>query len=274
MHESNLIIKLTDSEFADLSNLVRGKYGLDISTKKNLLEGRFSSILKAKGYKSFAPYIDLLKSESNSEELQFFLDKVTTHYSYFGREHDHFNYLMQKALPELKRTRGGVLRIWSAGCSSGQEAYNLAMVMEEFFGEQKSLWDTVILASDISTHMLAEARRGVYTVESIEKLPPEWITKYFRKLNERNYQVIDRIREEVVFRQANLMEPFEVKKPFDIIFCRNVMIYFDSPTSHKLINRFYDITAPGGYLFTGHSEFVDKNLVKYDLLQPAVLKRK
>ncbi len=267
------IIKLTDQEFKDLVGFVYSHYGIDLSKKRQLIEGRLSHTLRGKGFSTFSEYMRILFQDKSGEELHGFLNKITTNHSYFARENEHFEFLMKVALPQLEKTRRGDLRIWSAGCSAGQEAYNIAMVMDQYFGPRKPQWDTTILATDISTNVLTKARQGIYSMDSIKGLPDAWKTKYFNRLPDGNFQVCEKIRKEVVFRIFNLMDPFVYKKPFDIIFCRNVMIYFDAPTTNKTVEKFYDATAMGGYLFIGHSESVDKANSKYTYLMPAIYQK-
>ncbi len=266
-------MKITDREFSDLVSFVYESYGIDLKQKRTLLEGRLSFTINSKGYKSFGEYLQMLKSKSNPNEIQHFLNKITTNYSYFGRELEHFNYLLDIVLPELEKTRSRELRIWSAGCSGGQEAYNIAMLMDHYFGSKKSMWDTTILATDISTDMLKKADSGIYTHQEISSLPSEFKNKYLVKHSPTEFKVCEKIHNEVVFRHGNLMDPFVVKKPFDIIFCRNVMIYFDDHVIERLINKFYDVISDGGYLFIGHSEIINKNKTKFELMQPAIYKR-
>ena len=270
---SSSLVTITEQEFQDIVAFVYQKYGIDLHKKKQLIMGRLSYTIKSKGLSSFTQYMQLLRADKTNTELQLFLNKITTNHSYFARETDHYDYLARTALPALEKTRRGELRIWSAGCSSGQEAHHIAMLLDEYFGSRKSQWDTVILATDISTNVLAKASTGIYPANDIKDVPDHWKKKYFNQLPNDTYQVIDRIRKEVVFRTGNLMEPFSYKQGFDIIFCRNVMIYFDHETNQNLIEKFYNVTKPDGYLFVGHSESVDKGRTKYQYVQPAVYHR-
>lgn len=265
-------IKITDQEFKDLLDFVYTNYGIDLSKKRHLIESRLAYTLKSRHIGSYSEYLSVLKSDKK-DEVQFFLNKITTNHSYFAREIDHFNFLVEEALPALEKTRKGELRIWSAGCSSGQEAYNIAMAIDQYFGIRKKDWDTRILATDISTNVLQKAQEGIYAGDNLEGLPKEWISKYFNSMPGNNFQVTPQIRKEVVFRTSNLMEPFVFKKPFDIIFCRNVMIYFDFETTQNIVDKFYHATANGGYLFVGHSESIDKKRAKYEYVQPATFQR-
>lgn len=267
------IIALTDTEFQTLISFVYKKYGIDLSKKKQLIEGRLHSTLKSHGFSSFSEYLALLESDKTGTELTNFLNKITTNYSYFSRENEHFDYLASTVLPELVGTRHGDLRIWSAGCSAGQEAYNMAMAIDQFFGYRKSEWDATILATDISMSVLEQAKAGIYPEDNIKGIPPHWRTAYFDNLGDGRFQVKEKIRNEVVFRIFNLMDSFVYKKQFDIIFCRNVMIYFDADTTRRLVDKFYNATAEGGYLFIGHSESIDKKSTEYKYVRPAVYQK-
>ena len=267
------LIQISDKEFHELIAFVYKKYGIDLTKKRQLIQGRLSNTLKSKGLTNFSQYMELKFNDKSGEEIHHFLNKITTNHSYFARENDHFNFLMNTALPYLEKERHRDLRIWSAGCSAGQEPYNIAMAIDQYFGPRKAAWDTTILATDISTNVLAKAKQGIYPAENLKGLPPHWLTRYFRKLSEDEYQVSDKIRREVVYRIFNLMDPFVQKKPFDIIFCRNVMIYFDAQTTNQLVEKFYQATAPGGYLFIGHSESINKDRTQYRYLCPAVYQK-
>jgi chemotaxis protein methyltransferase CheR len=268
------IIRMTDAEFAELTGFVKQTYGIDLTKKRVLIESRLAHELHQRGFTNFHQYLDAVRSDKTGSEVTTMLNKLTTNLSFFMRENEHFTYLAQQVLPFFEKTRkNNEFRIWSAGCSTGQEAYNIAMVIDEYFGSRKGKWDTTILATDISMRVLSKAQQGIYTEAELKDLPPAWRTKYFTALPKGNYQVCDRIRKEVVFRPGNLMEPFHFKRPFDLIFCRNVMIYFDAPTKDSIINKFYDWTSPGGYLFIGHSESVGSN-TRYSYIQPAIYQRR
>lgn len=269
---SNLL-HITDKEFHEMTTFIRRTYGIDLTKKRQLIEGRLSYTLKSKGYTNFGDYFKAIQADATGNELEVFLNKITTNYSFFSRESEHFQYIIDRVMPELTHTRKNDLRIWSAGCSSGQEPYNIAMAIDQYFAGKKGAWDTTILATDISTNVLTKAKNGIYHADDIKNLPALWRNKYFKALESGDYQVTPEIRREVVFRPFNLMEPIVAKKPFDVIFCRNVMIYFDAPTTARLLQRFYDATAPGGYLFIGHSESMDGSGCGYTLVHPAVYKK-
>lgn len=269
------MLKLTDQEFRDLTTFVHKNYGIDLSKKRILIEGRMSNMLADHGITTFRQYMDILFADKTGHEITQLLNKLTTNYTYFRRETEHFDFLLSTVLPYFEQTRTNrVLYLWSAGCSSGQEPYTLAMHLHDYFGSRKSSWDTTILASDISENAMSKAKQAIYTAEEIKDVLPGWRSKYFVDLHNGTYQVNETIRKEVVFRKINLMEPFQFKHPFDLILCRNVMIYFDSPTKDRLVNKFYDWTSDTGYLFIGHSESINRDTTRYAYIQPAIYQRR
>lgn len=269
------MLTLTDQDFQRLYVYIKQNYGIDLSKKKQLIVSRLSHTLAAQGFRDFKGYVDEILSGRDTDMVTAMLNKLTTNYTYFLREEAHFKYFQEIILPDLEKKHAAdkSLSIWSAGCSSGQEAYNLAMVIDQYFGPRKGKWDTTILATDISMRVLTKARSGIYSEAELNGLPPSWRTKYIDTLPDGNFQICERMRREVIFRPGNLMEPFHFKRPFDLICCRNVMIYFDGPTKDSIINKFYDWTSPGGYFFIGHSESIGNN-TRYQYVQPAIYQRR
>ncbi|WP_010252719.1 CheR family methyltransferase [Acetivibrio cellulolyticus] len=271
------MLTITDKEFIQLSEYIKANYGINLSDKKKaLVVGRLQNILMEKSFESFSQYIEYVMKDKTGEAVKTLISKITTNHTYFMRESEHFQYFKNVALKywyeKLKNSKD--LRIWSAGCSSGEEPYTLAMIIADFFGNEKSLWDTKILATDISSRVLSEAQNGVYSNESLEAVPKIWRNQYFQRFDNQNSIVVDSIKNEVIFRTFNLMNttlPF--KKKFHVIFCRNVMIYFDSETKRELINRFYEQTEYGGYLFIGHSESLNREETKFKYIMPAVYRK-
>lgn len=266
-------MNLTDQDFIRIVEYVKENYGINLIKKRLLIEGRLYFTITNQGYKSFKEYIDHIFSDPGGSEMTNFINRITTNHTFFMRESQHFDYLMSTVLPYFEQTvTDKDLRIWSAGCSFGHEPYNLAMYIDEYFGSKKKLWDTKILATDISQKALAAAKKGIYKDNVISELPAAWQEKYFSKISDTDYQIIEEIRTEVVFKYFNLMEDIIAKKPFNLILCRNVMIYFDSDTKEKLIQRFYDVMKPGGYLFIGHAETITKN-TKFKQVLPAIFQK-
>jgi len=269
------MIEITDHEFKELITYVKNNYGINLSKKRNLIEGRLSNLLVEKGFTNFSQYLQDVFSDGTKLEITYLINKLTTNYTYFMRETDHFTYFKNEVLPYLQASnKEKDLRIWSAGCSTGEEPYTLAMIMADYFGENKMLWNTKMLATDISVNVLEVAEKGIYPQEVLQAVPAVWKTNYFKKMDVENYQISDQIKQEVVFRIFNLMdERFPFKQKFHVIFCRNVMIYFDHVTKMRLINKFYEMTQPGGYLFIGHSEFIGRGETGYNYVMPAVYRK-
>jgi chemotaxis protein methyltransferase CheR len=187
------------------------------------------------------------------------LNRLTTNYTFFMREREHLDYFCKTIIPTLVRQhqKDKVLSIWSAGCSSGEEPYNITMFLFDYLGDAAKNWDTRILATDISDQSLVKARQGIYDLP--DTVPSEWKLKYFTRMPNGHYMVTPKVRNNVIFQHFNLMDPIRFRRKFDVIFCRNVMIYFDQPTRDALTERFYEATVPGGYLLISYSENLGRN---------------
>ena len=269
------MLTLTDSDFQNLYTYIKKNYGIDLSKKKQLIVSRLSNTLAAQGFSDFTSYVKDITSGRDPEMVTAMLNKLTTNYTYFLREEAHFQYFQEVVLPDLakKHARDKSLSIWSAGCSSGEEPYTISIYLKEFFGAQAAQWDTRILATDISQQVLDTARNPVYQESSLEQLPKTWKNKYFIKNKDGSYNLSPEVRKNVIFRTFNLMDPIRFRRPFDLIFCRNVMIYFDQPTKDALVRRFHGATVPGGYLFIGHSENLNKENNPYQYITPAIFQK-
>jgi chemotaxis protein methyltransferase CheR len=264
--------KLTDAEFNKIVSFVQRDYGINLSQKRILIEGRFSNFLNDHGFTNFTQYLDFVFADKSGKEMVHFINTVTTNHTFFWREPRHFEYMQQAVLPWIeKNVRDHSPRIWCAASSSGEEPYTLCMVLDDYFS-MKGDWDLRILASDIDTKMLAKAKDGIYSIESMRELPAAWRTKYFTKIGEDKFQVIEKLRKRVIYREFNLMHNIVCKLPYHLISCRNVMIYFDGPTKNNLVERFYDVTMPGGYLFIGHAESVPKTS-RWNYIEPAIYRK-
>jgi chemotaxis protein methyltransferase CheR len=270
---------ITEEEFSQLSRLIYQKIGIFLPpTKMPLMTVRLQKILTSLGLASFSEYYNYLLNDKSGQALSLLATKISTNYTYFYREEAHFQYFKDEVLPFLaqkQKQKGELrLRIWTAGCSTGEEPYMLAMLLKEYFGAEYPRWDAGVLATDISADVLEIAQQAIYPKDSIERVPPQIRHKYFTKYDDESVQIIDEIRKDVTLRRYNLMNlnpPF--KLPFQVIFCRNVMIYFDPPTRSGLISRFVNLLEPGGYLFIGHSESIDRNITGIKPLIPAVYQK-
>ena len=269
------MLTINDKDFQRLVTFVHHNYGIDLSKKRQLIIGRLSNTILSMGFSSFEQYIDNLINNKKPEDLELMLNKLTTNYTFFMREGAHFELFKDTILPYLVETKKDkVLSIWSAACSSGEEPYTISMIIKEFFGAKASAWDTRVLATDISQNALIAAKNAVYDEDSLKELSPGWKSKYFRSTGQPGtYTVAPEIKSNVIFRTFNLMDPIRFRLKFDVIFCRNVMIYFDQPTKEALVKRFYDATNPGGYLLIGHSESLNKATTPYKYLKPATYRK-
>ncbi|NLZ45560.1 MAG: protein-glutamate O-methyltransferase CheR [Clostridiales bacterium] len=264
---------LLQDDYVKLVGFVKSRYGINLENKYSLIENRLSNYIISRGFRSFSSFFAYVFADESRYEITNIINLLTTNYTYFMREVEHFKHLTETFLPYADNNiTDNDLRIWSAGCSYGNEPYNIAMCIDEYFGFRKYGWDCKVLATDISINALQIAKDAVYNVEALEALSGKWIDKYFVKLTDKKYQVCDRIRNEVVFRFHNLMDPIKFKKQFDLILCRNVMIYFDTPTKDALSDRFYDATEDNGFLYIGHAETLSNN-TKYERQQPAVYRK-
>ena len=270
------MIIINDREFMQLSIFIKKNYGINLSKeKKSLVETRLNSELQRNEFQSFEEYIKYITSDKSGERLNELVNRITTNYTYFMREKEHFIYLKNIVLPYLEKTTSEKdLRIWSAGCSSGEEPYTLAMVIADFLKENSMFWDRKLLATDISSQVLKTANIGIYNKEQICNVPIEWRNRYFKDYDRDRSRVVDSIKNEVIFRRFNLMEEYyPFKRKFQVIFCRNVMIYFDNETKEEIVNKFYESTEFGGYLFVGHSESISNLRTRYKYISPAIYRK-
>jgi chemotaxis protein methyltransferase CheR len=266
---------ITDRELEEIISFVKQRSGIDLTGKKVLITGRLDHYLAMNGYASYREYMDAVRSDITGNEAIHLVNSLTTNHTFFMREFDHFEFLRKEILPELKRKESSSrdLRIWSAACSTGQEPYTLAMVLKDFFGLEHVQWDTKVLATDLDTQVIAGAQRGHYTAEQIKDVPAAWKQRYFHPLNETLFEVKPELKKEVIFRQFNLMDPFPFRGKFHVVFLRNVMIYFDDATKRKLINKIYEFMNPGGYLFIGATEFIDRSATRFKYVCPSVFRK-
>jgi chemotaxis protein methyltransferase CheR len=263
-------------EFSELVCFIKQRYGINLLQKRSLVYGRLSHYIEQSGFTSFSDYFSYVKSDYTGKAGVILVNKLTTNHTYFLREPEHFQFMERVVLPYLAATEKVKkdLRIWSAGCSTGEEPYTLAMMIDCYFGMEKHKWDAKILATDISTSALEKAQKAIYPDQQLQRLPKRWRTQYFHKIDVESSVLKETIRREVIFRRFNLMnEIFPFKKKFHLILCRNVMIYFDEKTKGELINRLYEHTEPGGYLFIGHSESVNRAKSKYQFVTPAIYRK-
>jgi chemotaxis protein methyltransferase CheR len=247
---------ISTEEYQRFRRLIYDKSGIALGDQKQtLVASRLSKRLRELGLKTFSDYYEQVVSDSSREEFTRMLDLISTNKTDFFREPKHFEFLREEILPQLNHEKR--IRIWSSACSTGEEPYTIAMTLYDGVSHPAQ-WDCKILASDLSTRALAKAAAGLYDAERVRDVPSETVKRHFlrgRGTSEGLLKVKPHLSTMIQFRRLNLMdERFPIKSPLDVIFCRNVMIYFDRPTQEQLINKFYCYLKPGGYLFIGHSE--------------------
>jgi chemotaxis protein methyltransferase CheR len=270
---------LSARDFGRLSRFIYDTCGIKMpEVKKTMLEARLQKRLRSLSLHNFTDYCDyLFSSEGQEKELVQMLDMVTTNKTDFFREPDHFDYLTGTVLPEWHlRHPEATLKIWSAGCSSGEEPYTLAMVLSEF-AQKNPGFDFDILASDISTRVLDKAQTAIYAEAQAEPIPIPLKKKYLLRSKDRAsamVRIVPELRKKVHFRRLNFMdEDFQMREHLDIIFCRNVIIYFDRPTQERLLQRFHRYMKPGSFIFMGHSETLSGLNVPLVSVYPTVYRK-
>jgi chemotaxis protein methyltransferase CheR len=260
------VIPLRAQTFREVSEITYRTCGIVLREgKEDLVHARLSKRLRALSLDSFEGYLDLVRGDP--VELSRMVDVLTTNKTNFFRERGHFD-LMRDALLPTWAESGRPVRIWSAACSSGEEPYTIAMTILEHAPSLAR--STKILATDISSTILAKAKRGVYSTECVEDVPQALRRRYFERASEREMRVSAKLRDLVSFGRLNLLEPWPMRGKFQLIFCRNVMIYFDKETQVALARRFSEVLEPGGLLFTGHSESLGQADTGLRYEQPAV----
>ena len=268
----------TEAEFEKLRGLIFQRSGISISTaKKQLIYRRISNRLKALKLSSFSEYISILESGDSSEN-ETFLNSITTNLTSFFRENHHFDYLANTAMPEILEAKKATrrLRIWSAGCSTGEEPYSIAMTLQPFSAQLDS-WDAKVLCTDLDTEVLSKARMGTYEESKTNGLSQLQKERWFKEENigeEKFLSAKPLLKKNLHFRQLNLMNRWPMSGAFDVVFCRNVMIYFDRETQVELVSRFAEVIEPNGHLIIGHSETLGRVSDRFELIGKTVYRKK
>lgn len=256
-------MQLTQEQFLKISSFMEKTTGIKMpSSKRTMIQSRLTSRLRSLNFSSFSEYVDYIFSSSSraTDEITIMIDLLTTNLTHFFREKQHFNFLSNSVLPYLAQKGIRSPKIWSAACSSGEEPYTLAITVKEFMQKNpNTFFDFSILATDISTKVLSKAVQGIYSIEALESLPYELKKKYFLKCKDPHNPVAKvkkQLSSEIKFDRLNLMDKrYNVEKK-DVIFCRNVLIYFDRQTQLEVIKKLVDCLQPDGFLFLGHSETI------------------
>ncbi len=270
-------VVLSEEDFRLISDIVYKHCKINLHTgKKELVRARLAKRLRQGNFNNFREYLKYVLEDKTGREFSNLIDSLSTNLTSFFREKQHFDFLEEKFLPSIierkKKNKDFRIRGWSAGCSSGEEVYSIAITLLEAF-EKNGQWDIKILGTDISTRMLETARKGYYDAERVASVPAQQRNRYLlskRENNSKVFEVSSALRNVVVFRHLNLMESWPLKGPLDFIFCRNVMIYFDKPTQQNLIDRYWDMLDSGAVLFTGHSESLTGIKHKFKYIQPTI----
>ncbi len=244
-----------EKEFQFLAQLVHQRVGIVLKEhKRQMMYSRLTRRLRALGFKSFKEYCDFVAGPRGEEEMNDLVNAITTNLTAFFREPHHFEHLKKEVLqPMTTNEKPRKVRLWSAACSSGVEAYSMAMMVDEVFGK-KAGWDVKILATDIDTNMLSAAQKGQYSNDMAAKIPTSLREKYTMPYDADTIDMRECLKKMIHFKPLNLLKEFPFKGPFDAVFCRNVIIYFDKPTQSALFKRIAGVMGPKSYLYIGHSE--------------------
>lgn len=258
-HDRERAFRLTDNEFKFICQFVYDVAGIVLNdSKREMVYRRLTRIIRDRKLPSFSEYCHLLKNNVEQEKT-YFINAITTNLTSFFREQHHFDYLIKTEFPSLlkKNNQKKRIRIWSSASSTGEEPYSISIAAYETFKSYLSNWDIKILATDIDSDVLADGKFGVFDRRKIEDIPEQYKKLYFHKgtgVNADKVKIDEKLQRLLTFKQLNLLHDWPMKGPFDIIFCRNVIIYFDKATQQDLFARFYELLSPGGLLILGHSE--------------------
>ncbi|MBU0508579.1 protein-glutamate O-methyltransferase [bacterium] len=273
-------ITLTDKDFKSVREIVYELAGINLHEgKRELVVARLSKRIRQLNMRNVGEYLSYVREQNTQEELVSMLDALSTNLTSFWRESQHFDYVAEHTIPWIvartDRDKDWKVRLWSAGCSSGEEPYGLAMLLTHRL-ERPNRYDLKILATDLSTRVLGIAHNGVYTEERVKPVPPDIRRRFFHEVKTawgKEYRVMDEVKALVSYARLNLMESWPMKGPMDFIFCRNVMIYFDKSTQARLVTRFFELLRPGGTLFIGHSESLTGIEHRFRYVRPTIYEK-
>lgn len=267
---------LHDDDFRKIAELVAKTTGIVIDERKRaFVHGRLGRRLRNLGLSDFRQYCRLLDGPNGADEHHLLVNAITTNHTSFFREPHHFEFMTKTMLPGIVQANGeraGRLRIWSAGCSTGEEPYTMAMTLRDC-DLPLHHWDTRILATDLDTNVVAHAAAGVYDMERIQSIPRQAQKQYISVQSDGRAAMSDELRSLITFKQLNLLEEWPMNGPFDIIFCRNVVIYFNKETQRRLFDRYADMLRPQGWLVVGHSESLTDLTDRFDLVGRTIYRR-
>lgn len=268
--------EITDKEFEHFRELIYQEAGINLTpAKRCLVQTRIGKLMRRRNINGFKQLFSMLENDDTGQELISVVDAICTNHTYFFRENEHFNYLTEHIIPDLVNNQNKkIVRIWSAGCSTGEEPYSIAISLNEVRNHLQS-WKFNVFASDLSTKALKTAARGIYEMETIRPLSDELKKKYFQRGKGRFSNLVkvkDNVKLQVEFKRHNLLNTLDNQQKFDVIFCRNVMIYFDQDTKTKVVHRVGEKLNEGGYFITGHSESLNMIEHPYTMVKPTIYK--
>lgn len=268
--------RLPEEHFEKISRMMYDLCRINLHDgKKELVQARLNKRLRQLGLENYDQYLDYVERDASGLELSVMVDSLTTNMTFFFREPDHFNFLKDEFLAKFDTNKEKKLRIWSAGCSSGEEAFTLAILLRETLPDIDRI-DALVLGTDISGRVLATAKNGVYGEARLKDTPREIVSRYFAAFSDQDmtfHRVKPELTKLVRFRKLNLMESWPMKGPFDVIMCRNVMIYFDKKTQAELVGRFFNALRPGGFFIVGHSESLTAVAHNFKYVKPTIYMR-
>ena len=268
-------MKIYEQDFKRIADYMLRNYGINLENKMTLISGRLSNLVMKSKFENMHDYIEYILGDPTEEELNMLVAKLTTNYTFFMREPQHYEFLEKSVLPGITgRNKTGEIKIWSAGCSSGEEPYSIAITVKKYLESRAEHWNARILATDISDNVLKQARMAAYDDMQIKTLEQNSRERYFAGLPNGQHRVTDEIKQMVRFEKFNLMNDFSgFHRKFDIIFCRNVMIYFKTETKQTLAGKIYNILEPGGYFFVGLSETLYNIDTRFKFVKPAIYQK-
>ncbi len=270
---------MSERDLARIRDFIRSELGISLGEEKAaLLRARLRDIFAKRGFSSMGEYADWLIDVRERAGLSELADAISTNHTFFYRESEHFEHLENVSLPEwIERQRvknDFDLRVWCAAASTGEEPYTLGMILEELVGDAVAPWKAGVLGTDVCQDVLERARRGVYAEEAVQKLPQRWVTRFFEKGDPCELVVRPDLRRAMTFRRLNLLRhPFPFRTKFHVVFCRNVMIYFDSDLRHRIADRIYDSMEHGGYLYLGLSETLNRGESRFEFVAPGIFRK-
>ena len=274
--EFSPLVDITDREFEDLSSMVYTQFGINLTDKKKtLVRGRLHKVLQARNLGSFSQYLDVVRRDATGMVLVELIDRISTNHTFFFREADHFSFLHGDVFQHIAASGASEIRLWCAGCATGEEAYTLAMLGQTWAEAAGFRGRIRVLATDISLTALEHAVKGEYADERVRLVPQALRQRFFRPTGTQRWQVDSGLRDSVLFKRLNFMDAsFPFQNQFHVIFCRNVMIYFDRDTKNSLVQKLTGSLLPGHWLFIGHSETLGRDLFDLEYVRPSVYRRR